>query len=185
MSSSNNAQFFGYSLFASAFESSTDAMEINDMEGVILYVNDAWWKLFQRDRRVPMGTAWDAFEMDDAAKAELKRTWKECLSRETSKGMLRIGRADTSVSYVRTLHRTSDDVPSGVVTVYREFDAVPGEDVAFPVHRLAGEIRNVLTTINGILVLNENESVDDQAMLERVRRIAEAVKKGMESVGGV
>lgn len=185
MSSSIKAPFLGYTLFARAFESSTDAVELNDMAGAKLYVNDAYWKLFQRGTQVAKEADGDAIDLGEATKAELKRTWDECLSKDTSKGMLRLGRAGTAVSYVRNLHKTSDEMPSGVVTIYREIEANHYEGEASQSIHLASVLRNLLTTISENLVLIENKGVDDQVMLESLHRIAEAVERGVETVNRV
>ncbi len=115
-------QFFGLGLLARAFEPSLDAVEIDDIEGNVLYVNSAWCRLFQIDKQRAIGERWDILLFDVAEIAGLEQSWERCRAEGSSQASL-LRRFDyreaVFVTYTRTLYRNADEVPVGIITIYR------------------------------------------------------------------
>lgn len=122
MSQQDSTQFFGIGLLERIFESSLDAVEIDDIEGRILYVNDSWCQLFDQDRQNVVNIRWASLRLAAMESPDLMCSWGRCLAEGRSQGMFRLCRAvggPATVTYTRTLCRNADNVPTGVLTIFR------------------------------------------------------------------
>ena len=115
-------------LLIHALNASSDAVEIADVKGPILFVNDAWCRLFRRTRRDVIGVAWDSLVPNDAGSAELKTSWMRCLSIGTSEGVHELRHTDgtfLSIGYgAFSILRYTRSGPNGRHGIY----PCPGSD---------------------------------------------------------
>jgi PAS domain S-box-containing protein len=119
---SESTPLFGLGLLVRAFESSLDAVEIDDVEGNVIYVNHAWSRLFQRDVQQAVGARWDDLLSQVANISELRQSWERCMVEGSSQAAFRRrheGGETLFITYTRTLYRNSDGVPTAVITIYR------------------------------------------------------------------
>lgn len=126
--SDGDAPYMGLGLMVRVLEASSDAMEIDDMAGRIVYLNDAWCQLFEEDRRKVTGQRWDS--VGACSQTGLKESWEAATSEGRSKGTFSMMRSDGKpqrVSYSRTLYRNAEGMETAVITIYRAIAAADYE----------------------------------------------------------
>lgn len=69
MQSEASNSYLGLDPLFSALEVSSDSVEIDDIEGSIVFVNDAWCRLFDRSKQDVVGARYDALRLSDADNA--------------------------------------------------------------------------------------------------------------------
>lgn len=109
-------------LLRDALDATTDPVEIDDLDGRIVSVNDAWCRLFGRTREHVMGTPWDSTATNGLDVSELRRCWMQCRATGHSAGVFDLGRADglvSRVSFARWLCWGPREGGDAVVTIYR------------------------------------------------------------------
>jgi PAS domain-containing protein len=140
-------------LLTHALDASSEAVEIADVNRSILYVNDAWCRLFRRARREVIGVTWDSLEASDTQCTELRTTWLRCISVGSSRGAHEpglTGSASFPIDYARSLYGNTHQAAAAVVTVYRPAAAPTVTGAPAPQFRtLEHSLRNVFASING------------------------------------
>ena len=112
----------GTHLLRDALEATADSVEIDDLDGRIVSVNDAWCRLFGRTREDVIGTPWDSTPTNGLGVPALRRCWVQCRATGHCGGVFDLGQADGSVSrvsFVRWLCRNPREPGDAVVTIYR------------------------------------------------------------------
>ena len=105
-----------------ALEASTESVEIDDAEGSIVFANDAWCRLFDRDRGEVIGAKWDALDICGEERAALRASWARCIASGRAEGAFSLTRADGTsqrVSHTRILYRDEDRATTAAITIYR------------------------------------------------------------------
>ncbi len=114
--------FFGLGLLIRAFESSPDAVRIDDTEGTVLYVNDAWTRLFGLSRAEVEGRKYDEVLPEESDAEALSTTWNQCIREGQAVGTLHFdspGHSPLTGTYSRTLYRNAEGLPTAVITIFR------------------------------------------------------------------
>jgi PAS domain S-box-containing protein len=112
----------GTHLLRDALDATADPVEINDLDGRIVSVNDAWCRLFCRTREHVMGTPWESTATNGLDVSELRRCWVQCQATGHSGGVIDLGRADglvSRVSFARWLCWDPREGGDAVVTIYK------------------------------------------------------------------
>lgn len=113
----------GLGLLAKALETCLDAVEIVDVTGELVYVNEAWCRLFGQGREGVIGRwAVDIYASLNRGEG-LRRSLLECLDAGDARGLLVTtgpGGQEVIAPYTRVLYRNVDGLPTAIVTVYRE-----------------------------------------------------------------
>ena len=110
------------SVLAHALEASGESVEIDNLDGRVLFVNDAWCRLFSRDRRQAIGTRWDDLLLSGSDNEELKASWRRCIAEGHSEGAFKVRRihgAPATILYARSLYQAPEGAPTAAITVYR------------------------------------------------------------------
>ena len=161
-------------------------MEIADVNGSILCVNDAWCRLFRRARREVIGVTWDSLEPNGTG---LKRSWMQCLSVGSSVGAYVISHRDgtyLSLDYGRSLFRDMQNTAVAVVTVYRPGPtAIAGGATVSQMRSLEHGLRNVLTSISGTVQLMDSMADDSGSVRGAMDHISGAVSAGVDLLDGL
>ena len=177
--------FLDLRLLASALEATAESVQVDDIEGRVLFVNDAWCQLFERDRRGVTGVRRDALNLGTEEVHKLKTSWSRCLSMGQSQGTFRLGRSDgtaTTVWYAHLLYRNAEGAATAAITVYRPLDS--SAVLSLQLRQLEHGLRNVLTVIIINLELVER-GTDDQGMRSRFALMRGAVVSGLELIEGM
>ena len=122
MQSEARNSYLGLDPLFSALEASSDSVEIDDIEGSIMFVNDAWCRLFDRSKQDVVGARYDALRLGDADNAELYTSLARCVAYGYSEGAFRLKRpynTGSTVFYTRALYRDDGGNAIVVMTIYR------------------------------------------------------------------
>ena len=180
-------------LLKHTLEASTDSMEIDDIEGRVVLVNDAWCRMFRMHKDDATGTRWDLLGLDVHDISELGISWDRCIATGRSEGFLQFERKDRfreAVKYGRLLHRDLNGIPNAVITCFKPPEQRNQTDEAWDFdfdesgqesRRIEHNLRNVLT----MMVLNVDllsRSTEDHVMVKRLALIKAAVRSGLELV---
>ena len=172
-------------LLTHALDASSDAVEIAGVNRSILYVNDAWCRLFRRARREVIGVNWDSLVAGSTQGAKLRTTWLRCISVGYSRGAHELKLTDSAsfpIDYARSLYGNTHQAAAAVVTVYRPA-AAPTVTGAPPsqIRTLEHSLRNVFASISGTVQLMDVVAVDDHRFVKRaVEHIKGAVRAGVD-----
>jgi PAS domain-containing protein len=112
----------GAHLLRDALDATADPVEINDLDGRVVSVNDPWCRLFRRAREDVIGAPWDSTETISLGVPALRRCWAQCRATGHCGGVFDLGRADGSVSrvsFARWLSWNPQEADDAVVTIYR------------------------------------------------------------------
>ena len=117
----------------SVLEASSDSVEACGIDGSIMFVNDAWCRLFDRSRQDVVGAGCDALRLSDADSAELYTSLARCVAYGYSEGAFRLKRpynTGETVFYTRALYRDGGGTAIAVMTIYRPLSS------AMAVHKI-------------------------------------------------
>ena len=120
-----NSSYLELALIARVLDNSADAVEIDDLDGYIVYVNDSWCLLFSRRRDEVTGLRWDSFHFRGEDMTRLKDSWDKCIKLMTSRGTFRLnGTADgrEAISYTRNCFVSDEGMARAVITIFRSPD---------------------------------------------------------------
>ncbi len=105
-------------------EASTDAVEIDDVEGNVVYVNDSWCRLFEQERLDVTGKHWAHLKHANQpqSRAALEETWERALKEGGAQGVFSFPRPGDKLQHVslaRTLYSNAGGVETALITFYR------------------------------------------------------------------
>jgi len=113
-----------FAFFRSLFEGSSDAVQLDDTEGQVIFANGAWLSLFQVDAAAAVGAKWVKLVKGRLCKGEqLGRTWSRSKKGGPSQGTVALkadGDARMQVSYTRMPVRGKNDEVLAVVSIFRQ-----------------------------------------------------------------
>ncbi len=179
-------------LLGGVLEASSDSVEIDDIDGSVILVNNAWCRFFDREKRDVIGARWDELDLEVAGPSALRDSWDRCISYGRSEGSLRLGwdgAVAVIVPYIRSLFRDPDGNPRAAITIFRSTPYPPlnhfrGADVeqlrsGKGLAALEHERKNVLTMI----VLNVDlvsRVVEDRMVQQRLALVQAALKNSLD-----
>ena len=184
-----------------ALDAAEEPLEIDDLQGRILFVNDAWCQMFCRARQEVTGVTWETLQVGGEAVTELRSSWARCIAEGHSAGTFSLRWPDGTsrpVSCTRRLHRDEDGVATVGVTVYRPSTGpATANDVARQEmakdesletseqapKRLEHRLRNLLTIIVANLELLDR-ATDKGIRVRRLALIENAARGAMDILGG-
>ena len=105
----------------SALESSTEPIEIDDLDGSIVFTNEAWEQLFGYDKSDVLRAKWETLQFGSAEPREMKASWAQCIALGHSEGLFHVtlmGNTDLVILYTRSLHKDADGASTAVITRY-------------------------------------------------------------------
>ena len=142
--------YLGLDPLFSALDASSDSVEIADIEGSIMFVNDAWCRLFDRSRQDVVGARCETLQLGDADNAALYTSLARCVAYGYSEGAFRLKRTyhtGSTVFYTRALYRNAGGTAIAVMTIYRPLSS------AMNVHRIPPLlIASLNRSAHGVLV---------------------------------
>ena len=175
-------------LMVNALDAVSDAVQVDERNGSISFVNQAWCGLFRADRDEVVGLRWDRVLLEGSGAGGLATTWRQCMIDGFSEGALALtGPGEhVSVAYVRTLCNVEQGPESYVLTVYRAptvdliSESLPTSAMLrSPSARVVHKLNNLLTAAIGNVHLLESR-LDDPDLRERLTLIRVALSDGAD-----
>ena len=122
--------FLGADILVHAFENSADAVQIDDIDGAVYYVNAAWTALFGNTPDLPSGITREHLSYADADTKLLEQSWVTCLESGFARDSIVINPSShllmNTLDVSRTLYKSSEGDPLAMLTVYRN---ISGEEL--------------------------------------------------------
>lgn len=166
------------------FEGSTDAVQLDDTDGRVIYANGSWLSLFHVDADDVLGAKWTGLvKRRQHGRGELTRSWSRTKKGTPTQGTVGLrteGNGREFLSYTRMpVQGESGDVWA-VLSIFRSEGLVPGDqDVADITHDLS----NVFTAIMAGAQLIERQNPEDQGLASKVDLIQRSAQRGLRLLG--
>ena len=163
------------------FEGSTDAVQLDDVDGRVIFANGAWLSLFQVEVDDAEGAKWTRLVKGRLLKGqELGRSWSRCKKGGSVQGIVALksdGDGPQQVSYTRMPVRTKSGEVWAVLSIFRIQGTEPGgQDIADAVH----DLKNIFTSIIIGSQLIERQNSDIPDLTSKVGLIQRAASRGLE-----
>ena len=144
---------FVRSLLLSALDACSEPIEIADLEGRILFVNDSWRNLFSMSGQETKGYTWDSLTLGARHGTRRPAAVPPHEPQDDTAGHLSVSGPHGSsrrVDYSRYVHKGLDGRPVAVIRIYQTHATGPGDvddSSGAETRRLAHKLRNLLTAI--------------------------------------
>lgn len=163
------------------FEGSTDAVQVDGMDGRVVYANGAWLSLFRVDADEALGAKWSGMVKDRLCKpAALSSSWSRCKKGNRAKGVVALkmdGGGQQQVSYTRAPMWQDDGEVWGVLSIFRLEGLQPGnQELADATH----DLTNVFTAIMAGAQLIERQNSDTPGLVAKSDLINRSAQRGLQ-----
>ena len=165
------------------FDGSPDAVQVDDMDGRIVFANGAWLSLFHVDADNVEGAEWTGLVMGRLIKEEvLSGSWSRCKKGEPAQGSVALkmdGDGLQHVSYTRVPVRTESGEVCAVLSIFRPEESAPGDqDFEDAVHGL----KNAFTAIIAGSQLIERQNGDIPGLVSKADLIQRSASRGLRLI---
>lgn len=167
--------------FQGLFEGSTDAVQVDDIDGRVVFANGSWLSLYQVDADDALGAKWAQLVKGRLCQGEnLSRSWSSCKKGKSIQGAVGLktdGDGQMQVSYSRTPLRGENGEVVAVLSIFRpEMLKAGNEEIAEAVH----DINNTFTAIIAGAQLIERQNSEIAGLSSKADLIQRSAKRGLE-----